>query len=83
MTDGSEIPPYYDSLIAKLVVWDESRAAAIARAVRALTELDVDGIPTTRELAVDVLRSAEFASGSYSTSTLSELEGRIPSLATA
>ena len=82
-TDGSEIPPYYDSMIAKIVAWDESRSAAVTRAVRALSELDVDGIPTTRDLALDVLRSAEFGSGNYSTSTLSELEGRIPSLATA
>ncbi len=83
MIEGSEIPPFYDSLIAKVVVWDESRAAAITRAVRALTELEIDGIPTTRELALDVLQSTEFRSGNYSTSTLSELEGRVPSLATA
>jgi acetyl-CoA carboxylase biotin carboxylase subunit len=81
--DGSEIPPYYDSLIAKVIVWDESRPAAIERAVRALRELDVEGIPTTRELAVDVLRSRPFASGDYSTSTLSELEGLVPSLSVA
>ncbi len=83
MIEGSEIPPFYDSLIAKVAVWDESRAAAITRAVRALTELEIDGIPTTRELALDVLQSTEFRSGNYSTSTLSELEGRVPSLATA
>jgi acetyl-CoA carboxylase biotin carboxylase subunit len=80
MFDGCSIPPYYDSLIAKLVVWDESRAAAIARAARALGELDVDGTPTTRELALDVLASAEFRRGEYSTSTLAELTGRVPSL---
>jgi acetyl-CoA carboxylase biotin carboxylase subunit len=80
MFDGCSIPPYYDSLIAKLVVWDESRAAAIARAARALGELDVDGTPTTRELALDVLTSAEFRRGEYSTSTLAELTGRVPSL---
>jgi len=80
MFDGCSIPPYYDSLIAKVVVWDESRAAAIARSERALTELDVDGIPTTRELALDVLASAEFRRGEYSTSTLAELTGRVPSL---
>jgi acetyl-CoA carboxylase biotin carboxylase subunit len=77
---GSEIPPYYDSLIAKLVVWDDTRAAAIARAERALRELEIEGIPTTRELALDVLASAGFRSGEYSTSTLTELEGRVPSL---
>ena len=83
MTEGSEIPPYYDSLIAKVIVWDESRAAAIVRAVRALSEFEIDGIPTTRELALDVLQSTEFRNGDYSTSTLSDLEGRVPSLATA
>jgi acetyl-CoA carboxylase biotin carboxylase subunit len=83
MSDGSEIPPYYDSLIAKVIVWDESRRAAIDRAVRALGELEVEGIPTTRELALDVLRSRPFSSGEYSTSTLSELEGLVPSLSVA
>jgi acetyl-CoA carboxylase biotin carboxylase subunit len=80
MTDGCSIPPYYDSLIAKIVVWDDTRPAAIARAERALAELGVDGIATTRELALDVLRSAEFRSGEYSTSTLAGLAGRVPSL---
>jgi acetyl-CoA carboxylase, biotin carboxylase subunit len=80
MRDGSEIPPYYDSLIAKVIVWDETRALALARAERAVTELEVEGIPTTRELALDVLRSPELRSGEYSTSTLAALEGRVPSL---
>jgi len=78
---GAEIPPYYDSLIAKLIVWDENRDAAISRAERALRELAVEGIPTTRDLALDVLGSPEFRSGDYSTSTLEELEDRLPSLA--
>jgi acetyl-CoA carboxylase, biotin carboxylase subunit len=71
--DGAAIPPFYDSLIAKLVVWDVDRPAAIARAERALAELVVEGVPTTRELAVTILRSPEFRSGDYSTSTLAEL----------
>jgi len=74
------IPPYYDSMIAKLIVWDETRDAAIARSTRALADLEVVGIPTTRELAIDVLGSPQFRSGEYSTSTLAELEGRVPSL---
>ncbi len=77
---GSEIPPYYDSMIAKVIVWDETRPAALSRALRALSELQVEGIPTTRELALDVLASPEFQSGDYSTSTLADLEGRVPSL---
>jgi acetyl-CoA carboxylase biotin carboxylase subunit len=80
MRDGCEIPPYYDSLIAKVIVLDHTRPAAVARAARALSELEVAGIPTTRELALDVLASPDFRSGNYSTSTLAELQGRVPSL---
>ena len=79
--DGSEIPPYYDSLIAKLVISDQTRPLALARAIRALRELEVEGVPTTRELALDVLASLPFASGEYTTSTLAELVGLVPSLA--
>jgi acetyl-CoA carboxylase, biotin carboxylase subunit len=83
MRDGSEVPPYYDSLIAKVIVWDQTRPGALARAERALAELRVEGVPTTRELALDVLASLPFRSGEYSTSTLRELEGRVPSLTAA
>jgi acetyl-CoA carboxylase biotin carboxylase subunit len=70
-------------MIAKVIVSDDTRKAAIARAERALRELVVEGIPTTRELALDVLASAEFRSGAYSTSTLTELEDSLPSLVSA
>jgi acetyl-CoA carboxylase biotin carboxylase subunit len=79
--EGAAISPYYDSLIAKLVVWAEDRPAAIARCVRALGEVELGGVPTTRDLALDILRSAEFAGGDYSTSFLAEMEGRLPALA--
>ncbi len=78
--DGAEIPPYYDSLIAKLIVHDEDRPSALRRVVRALEELRVEGIPTTRELALEVLRSDGFASGDYSTGYLDEMEAHLPSL---
>jgi len=80
---GSEIPPYYDSMIAKLIVWDDTREAAIVRAERALRELVIEGIPTTRDLALDVLASAGVCRGEYSTSTVAELESSLPSLASA
>ncbi len=70
---GASVPPNYDSLVAKLVVWDADRPAAIARAERALGETIVEGIPTTRDLALEVLASEPFRSGVYSTSTLDEL----------
>jgi acetyl-CoA carboxylase biotin carboxylase subunit len=75
LESGMMISPYYDSLVAKLVVWDEDRPAAIARARRALAETVVDGVPTTRELALAVLASDQFVSGDYSTSTLEALRG--------
>jgi acetyl-CoA carboxylase biotin carboxylase subunit len=81
--DGTVIPPHYDSLIAKLVVRDETRERAIARARRALRELDIRGVPTTRDAALDILGSEEFASGEYSTSFLEEAGARLPALAGA
>ncbi|MGH7103646.1 MAG: acetyl-CoA carboxylase biotin carboxylase subunit [Acetobacteraceae bacterium] len=44
---GCTVPPFYDSLLGKLIVWDETRAQALARLRRALAELRIDGIPTT------------------------------------
>jgi acetyl-CoA carboxylase biotin carboxylase subunit len=79
--DGTTVPPYYDSLIAKVIVCDEHRDAAITRARRALRELDVRGVPTTRDAALDILGSDEFRSGEYSTSFLEEAGARLPALA--
>jgi acetyl-CoA carboxylase biotin carboxylase subunit len=73
LESGSVISPFYDSLVAKLAIWDEDRPAAIARAARALRETVLEGVPTTRDLALDVLASEPFTSGDYSTSTLDEL----------
>jgi len=44
---GYQVPPHYDSLLAKLIVWDETREAAIARMQRALDEFVIDGLATT------------------------------------
>jgi acetyl-CoA carboxylase biotin carboxylase subunit len=74
---GTSIPPFYDSLIAKLVVWDSDRPAAIARAERALHETVVEGVPTTRDLALDVLGGEPFRSGDYSTSTLEAMRATV------
>jgi acetyl-CoA carboxylase biotin carboxylase subunit len=65
---GSVIPPNYDSLIAKLCVWADDRPAAIARGLRALGELEIEGIATTRDFAIQVLQSDAFVSGDYNTS---------------
>jgi acetyl-CoA carboxylase, biotin carboxylase subunit len=62
---GYTVPPFYDSLLGKLVVWDENRDAAIARLQRALLELEIGGMKTTvplhRALARDPdIRAARF-----------------------
>jgi acetyl-CoA carboxylase biotin carboxylase subunit len=79
--EGTTIPPYYDSLIAKLIVRDASRKLAIARAERALAEFEIQGVPTTRAVLFDILASEEFQSGDYSTSFLEEAGARLPALA--
>jgi len=80
LEEGYVVPPQYDSLLGKLVVWDETRPQAIERTLRALGELVLEGVPTTRELAIDILRSEEFGSGRYSTSYLAEAAGRLPAI---
>ena len=47
---GYQVPPFYDSLLGKLIVWDETRERAIARMRRALDELEVGGLQTTKPL---------------------------------
>jgi acetyl-CoA carboxylase biotin carboxylase subunit len=79
--EGTTISPYYDSLIAKLIVVDNSRRLAIGRALRALDELEISGVPTTREVLREILDSDEFRSGDYSTSFLEEAGARLPALA--
>jgi len=78
--EGYAIPPFYDSLIAKVIVWGENRDVAIARGRRALSELELDGVPTTRGLALDIVSSAEFGSGDYTTSFLADAARSLASL---
>ena len=64
--DGYVIPPYYDSLIAKLIVHGRDRTEALARLNRALNELIVDGVDTTIPLFVDLLKEPDIQRGDYS-----------------
>lgn len=63
--DGYSIPPYYDSLIAKLIVHGRDRTEALARLERALGELIVDGVDTTIPLFHELLRESDIHAGSY------------------
>jgi len=63
MCAGAVIPPYYDSLIAKIVAHDRTRADAIARMERALAETRIEGVKTTINFCRDVLRDDAFRRG--------------------
>lgn len=64
---GYTVPPYYDSLLGKLIVWGHDRKEAIARALRALDEFVIDGVKTTIPFHVDVLQHPRFVSGDFDT----------------
>jgi len=64
---GYTVPPFYDSLLGKLIVWDEDRTAAIARMRRALGELRVDGLPTTKPLHDLLARDPDVARADFQT----------------
>ena len=63
--NGYSIPPYYDSLIGKLIVHGENRKEAIARLRRALGELIIDGIDTTVPLFEELLNEDDIINGDY------------------
>ncbi|MFE3179102.1 acetyl-CoA carboxylase biotin carboxylase subunit [Amycolatopsis sp. NPDC059090] len=76
LAPGSQVPPFYDSLVAKVVVWGDDRPTALRRAKRALSELVVEGVPTTTTLLIELLGQQWFADGAFTTGTLEEWLGR-------
>ncbi len=64
---GYEIPPFYDSLIGKLIVWGVDRDAALRRLRRALSECAITGIPTTIDFHLSLLDRPEFQRGEIHT----------------
>ncbi|WP_435119671.1 acetyl-CoA carboxylase biotin carboxylase subunit [Amycolatopsis thermoflava] len=72
LAPGSQVSPYYDSLVAKVVVWGHDRATALARSRRALSELVIDGVPSTTSLLLELLDEPWFADGSFGTGTLEQ-----------
>jgi acetyl-CoA carboxylase biotin carboxylase subunit len=70
---GYRIPPFYDSMVGKLIVWALTREEAINRARRALREYRLEGIKTTIPLHIRLLEEEAFRSGEYHTGYLEEL----------
>ena len=74
---GSEIGLHYDPMLAKLIVWARTRELAIERMHRALLELTIEGVETSRDFHLRLMEDAEFRSGNIS---IQWLERRLPSL---
>lgn len=62
---GYTVPPFYDSLLGKLIVWGESREDVLARLRDALAELKIEGIPTTTSLHTTLVDDPEVAAGRF------------------
>jgi len=69
---GYEIPPYYDSMIAKVIVHDKTRAAAIDKMRSTLGELIIDGVITNIDFLYEILNSEKFQQGVFSTAFIEE-----------
>jgi acetyl-CoA carboxylase biotin carboxylase subunit len=67
---GYEVPPYYDPMLAKVIVWAPTRAEAIARMARALHELEITGVKTNTELQKKIIANPFYKRGEISTDFL-------------
>ncbi|CAN5150043.1 acetyl-CoA carboxylase biotin carboxylase subunit [soil metagenome] len=80
VVEGYAIPPFYDSLVAKVIVWAEDRRAALGRARRALSEFELEGVATTRDLALDIVQNDDFVSGEYTTAFIQKAASSLSTL---
>ncbi|HHX50473.1 MAG TPA: acetyl-CoA carboxylase biotin carboxylase subunit, partial [Clostridia bacterium] len=72
---GHSVPPYYDSLIGKLIAWGETRSHAIARMKRALAEFIIKGVPTTIPFHLEILDNAFYRKGEVYTNFIQRRMG--------
>lgn len=70
---GYSVVPFYDSMIAKLIAYDTTRDRAVKRLLRALEELEIEGVPTNKEEQKKILTSPQFLSGDFGTGLYEEL----------
>lgn len=73
MFTGAKVPPYYDSMLGKLIVCAPTRDGAIRKMRSALGELVIEGVSENSELQLDVLANDEFLSGMYHTDLMGHL----------
>ena len=70
------IPPFYDSMIGKVIVQGRTRESAIRKMKMALCELNVKGVKVNRDLMIDILSEKDFVDGSYTTDFMEDFEKR-------
>ena len=63
--NGMTVPPYYDSLLGKLVVFASTREETLRKLNAALCELVIDGVPNNVEQQIDIVSAPSFMDGSY------------------
>ena len=71
--EGYTIPPYYDSMIAKIIVYGTTRNEAIAKMKRSLEELVIEGIETNRDFLFDIIRNPDFIRGNFDTAFIEKM----------
>lgn len=71
-----DIPPFYDSMVGKVIVQGRSRELAIRKMKMALSELSISGIDHNRDLQIEILSDDEFVDGSYTTDFIADFEER-------
>jgi acetyl-CoA carboxylase, biotin carboxylase subunit len=77
--EGYAVPPFYDSLLGKLIAWGGTRAEAIERLRTALADLTIEGLPTTRSLHLALADAADVRAGAVHTRWLEGwLASRLP-----
>ena len=68
---GYSVPPHYDSMIGKLIVWGETRERAIKKMKQALSELQIEGIKTVRDFHLHMMENEDFIENRFDTNYLS------------
>lgn len=74
--EGYSVPPFYDSMLAKMIAWDESREEALARMERAIRETKIDGLKTTLLLHLKLVKDAEMRAANTHTNWLEDWMAR-------
>ena len=70
---GASVPPYYDSMLGKLIVRAGTREEAVRKMRASLTELVIEGVQENSDLQLDILENPEFLSGNYHTDLMEHL----------